>query len=323
MANRLFLMKGHDLDYMYKVAGSWLSQKFDGMRCVWLPRTRGVKVPWNEKIGTGFWTNYGNPIFAPKWFLDGLPQIPLDGELWAGRGNFNKVSSACRKHEAIDEEWERISYQILDTPSYMEIFRPGLVKGKHFTYHFPLTGLIKAFGSDDPKLLYPKRFSQNYDRLMKITFPEHVMVAPQKQLDFSTEPATEQLNEIFDDTVSNGGEGVILRQPYSEWKPEKSREIAKVKPERDMEGTIVGFKDGKGKYEDLLGSLELQLEGGAIVNLSGMSDEARLPGYFKIGEIIRFKYTELTEKGIPRHLRYERKFNDHQAAVSVPVEADT
>jgi DNA ligase-1 len=303
---REFVMKGFTLDHNFKVAGSKLSEKYDGMRCLWMPWTRGVKVPWNEKIGPGLWSSYGNPIFAPNWFVEKLPQIPLDGELWAGRQNFRIVSSACRKHEPIDEEWRQISYHLIDTPGYLQLFRPGRVKNAHFDHTFDAS-YINKFGSQEPKLLYPKRLNDNLVRLRELELPEHVKVMEQIQLSFSAPEAKIELQEHFDRIIGLGGEGVILRQPYSEWKPEKSREIAKVKPEEDMEGTICGFKDGEGKYTGMVGSLELKLENGKTIFLSGMTDEARMPGYFKIGEIITFKYTEIVD-GVPRFGRFLRRF---------------
>ena len=38
--------------------------------------------------GSQFWTRGGNVIAAPDWFTAGLPGVPLDGEIWAGRGRF-------------------------------------------------------------------------------------------------------------------------------------------------------------------------------------------------------------------------------------------
>ena len=91
---------------VHKVGGCFVSEKLDGTRCFWDGGiSRGMKttdVPWAnvndpktglpkkkvKPISTGIWSRYGNPIVAPDDFLDQLPPIMLDGELWAGRGNF-------------------------------------------------------------------------------------------------------------------------------------------------------------------------------------------------------------------------------------------
>jgi len=63
--------------------GGWLaSEKLDGCRAYW--------------DGRQFWTRSGNIIPAPKWFTQGLPDVHLDGEIWAGRKGFKDASNAVR-----------------------------------------------------------------------------------------------------------------------------------------------------------------------------------------------------------------------------------
>lgn len=63
-------------------AGWWISEKLDGCRAYW--------------DGARFWTRGGNVIQAPAWFIDGLPDCHLDGELWAGRGGFTVARVATQ-----------------------------------------------------------------------------------------------------------------------------------------------------------------------------------------------------------------------------------
>ena len=61
----------------------WLvSEKLNGCRAYW--------------DGSQFWTRGGNVIAAPDWFMDGLPGVPLDGEIWAGRGRFEDARLAVQ-----------------------------------------------------------------------------------------------------------------------------------------------------------------------------------------------------------------------------------
>jgi DNA ligase-1 len=46
--------------------------------------------------GEQFWTRGGNVIAAPGWFTAGLPGVPLDGEIWAGRGRFEEARCAVQ-----------------------------------------------------------------------------------------------------------------------------------------------------------------------------------------------------------------------------------
>ena len=61
-------------DNAQDLAGWWLSEKLDGVRAYW--------------DGKSLISRLGNRFHAPDWFLEGLPDIPLDGELWIGRKAF-------------------------------------------------------------------------------------------------------------------------------------------------------------------------------------------------------------------------------------------
>jgi DNA ligase-1 len=43
--------------------------------------------------------------------------LPLDGELWINRQQFEQVSGSTRKQHPIDQEWQKISFMIFDLPA--------------------------------------------------------------------------------------------------------------------------------------------------------------------------------------------------------------
>jgi DNA ligase-1 len=53
------------------LTGWWMSEKLDGVRAWW--------------DGQKFLSRQGNVYYAPDWFTAGLPNVPLDGELWLNR----------------------------------------------------------------------------------------------------------------------------------------------------------------------------------------------------------------------------------------------
>ena len=57
-----------------KLADYWVSEKLDGVRGYW--------------DGEKLMTRGGERIVAPGWFTAGWSNVPLDGELWVGRGKF-------------------------------------------------------------------------------------------------------------------------------------------------------------------------------------------------------------------------------------------
>ncbi|MEC8848334.1 MAG: DNA ligase, partial [Pseudomonadota bacterium] len=61
-----------------RVAEYWVSEKLDGVRGRW--------------DGAQLWTRGGHVITPPDWYTAGWPRVPMDGELWTGRGDFERVS---------------------------------------------------------------------------------------------------------------------------------------------------------------------------------------------------------------------------------------
>ena len=102
--------------------GWLLSEKYDGYRARWIPGKR-IFLSRNQK-----------EFVAPEWFKDAMPNIDLDGELFAGRENFQDMG-VVRKKIPIDEEWINIKYVVYDLPEdekelpkYLEENLPKLFK---------------------------------------------------------------------------------------------------------------------------------------------------------------------------------------------------
>lgn len=80
--NEKSMTLGSDYHPAIDPAGWLVSEKLDGCRAFW--------------DGSQFWTRGGNVIAAPAWFTAGLPDKPLDGEIWAGRGRFEESRQAVQ-----------------------------------------------------------------------------------------------------------------------------------------------------------------------------------------------------------------------------------
>lgn len=84
------------------------------------------------------------------------------------------------------------------------------------------------------------------------------------------------------DHLAHGCDGSVLKHIDSPYEYKRSKHWLKVKPVREMDCLIVGFKEGKGKYVGTLGSLEVRIpinDAGdwseQVTNVSGMTDEDR------------------------------------------------
>jgi DNA ligase 1 len=79
----------------------WLiSEKLDGHRAYW--------------TGNKLITRSGNIITPPPSFTENFPNESLDGELWAGRDNRDRVTSIVASDR--ESDWEDCLYVIFDSP---------------------------------------------------------------------------------------------------------------------------------------------------------------------------------------------------------------
>lgn len=227
--------------------GWWLSEKLDGVRAYW--------------DGAQFLSRNGNRYVAPEWFTQGLPDTPLDGELWVGRRQFQRTVSIVRRSDAA-ESWREVRYLVFDSPARAEPFEQRL------------EFVTKRLAADAPP--YALMLAQSVCR--------------------SKEHLTRELTRI----EALGGEGLMLRQPASLYEPRRSSTLLKVKSFRDCEGVVIGHEPGKGRHKGRLGALLVQLPNGIQFACgTGLSDAQRdqPPA---VGETITVKYQELTDGGVPR-----------------------
>lgn len=343
MAKNTFMLLAHV--YKDEAIGGWfMSEKLDGQRCYWDGGiSRGLiksSVPWANTgkdaryqvppVATGLWSRYGNVIHAPDSWLDSLPPYPLDGELMhpAGRQTMRSVVS---KLVGDEDDWSSISYHVFDSPP---LPFDGVVKLTNFKKD--ITGCDAFIGERRHQLC----FMDTYGKLPT----EGVVVAhPQERLPMVTSQAMERALSYLDSVTSNGGEGIMLRDSFSFWKPERSHGLLKMKKLDDAEGVVTGYITGRrtdkgSKLLGLMGALVLELDNGARLELSGFTDAERALGYtnsdpvvtdahtwasdhpetevpscyqakyFPRGSRVTFHYRGLTDAGIPNEARYFRKW---------------
>jgi len=104
-----------------------------------------------------------------------------------------------------------------------------------------------------------------------------------------------ECEEIFNEALAEGEEGVIVKNGDSPWEDKRSKYQVKMKAELEADLLVEGVVEGTGKYEGLVGSLVCTTKDGNLkVNVgSGLSDEQRKkdPDEY-IGKIISVKYNE-------------------------------
>lgn len=241
------LLLAETWDSALDLSGWWMSEKLDGVRAYW--------------DGRQFLSRQGNLYHAPAWFTDGLPNVPLDGELWIDRKKFQRTVSIVRRQDKSDL-WKEVRFLVFDAPASAGPFEDRLV--------FVEQALAGA----------SLKFAQPH---------EHV---PCKDL--------ESLRAELARVESLGGEGLMLRQPGSKYVAGRSSTLLKVKSFRDAEAIVTGHQAGAGRHKGRLGALLVRLPDGTDFAIgTGFSDRERANPP-PIGATVTFRYQELSEAGVPR-----------------------
>jgi DNA ligase-1 len=138
-----------------------------------------------------------------------------------------------------------------------------------------------------------------------------VVPVKQEQLSHSTVDALRQLHSFLDTVLESGGEGVVIRAPHTWWEPVRSHTVLKLKGVYEAEATVLSWTEGKGEDEGLIGALVVDWNGVVFkISGSGLPDSQRSFGTFAVGDIVTFKYRDLTKDGVPQEARYFRRRND-------------
>ena len=241
------------------LADYWVSEKYDGVRGYW--------------DGRQLLTRGGQRIAVPDWFVANWPATPLDGELWAGRGQFQKVLSTVSQQMPDDAAWRGMRFMVFDLP---------------------------AHGG---------RFSERLDALKPLV---DELRQPWVRMVAQTRPTgTEALQKLLTQTVTEGGEGLMLHRGASLYKGGRSDDLLKLKTHEDSDARVVGHEPGQGKYTGLLGALLVEVpgpQGQPALRFklgAGLSDEQRRQPP-PIGSVVTYRFRGTTDSGVPRFATFVR-----------------
>lgn len=237
-----------------EVSSYLVSEKLDGIRAFWDGRRLRARS--------------GKVFGAPPWFVEKFPARPLDGELWAGRGRFERLSGIVRKETPIDAEWREVRYMIFELPDAPGSFR----ERAHL--------LRQIAGEAGVPCLQAVEQTEVKDR--------------------------RALERKLADVLRAGGEGLMLHRADAPYSTGRNGDLLKMKPVHDAEARVIGHVPGKGKYKGMLGALRVRAEDGTEFSLgSGLSDAVRREPP-AIGTIVTYRYRGLTRRGLPRFASYYR-----------------
>ena len=228
----------------------------------------GVRARWDGKQ----LVSRGGIVFAtPEWFTKNFPVIPLDGELWLGRGQYEATSSVVRKQQPHDG-WKAVRLMVFDLPEHSGVFSERVKEMKRLatTVQSPYFDIIE-------------------------------------QQTFGNEGA---LSERLETIVAQGGEGLMLHRKTARYAHGRSQDLLKLKPFTDAEATVIGYRLGKGKYTGLTGSLKVRTDEGTIFFIGTGLNDAQRHAPPPLESRITFRHQGFTKNGIPRFPVFLRVRNE-------------
>lgn len=242
--------------------GWYLSEKIDGFRSVW--------------SGTGMMSRNSNGFAAPSWFLKGLPgNVPLDGELSAGRKLFQKTSSIVRGSSP--SAWKDITYFVFDIPV--------------------------------DKIPFEERQKALAEYVRKLNLP-HIQYVPQ-----SLCSSVDFFDRAMKAVLAAGGEGLMLRKAGSMYVRGRSSYLLKAKPWYDAEAIVRAYEEGENSFTGIMGALHCETVNGPVkkgmmikVGTGFTIKQRENPP--PIGTMITYRYRKLSDSGKPVHPAFLRVYKD-------------
>lgn len=245
----------------------WVSEKYDGVRAHWdgrQLRTRG-----------------GERIAAPPWFTAGWPALPMDGELWAGRGRFEHAQSAAAREQPDDAQWRALRYMVFDLPAHP--------------------------GSFDERLAALRAAVSALDHTW-------VQAVPQRKVAGDAE-----LQALLREVVRGGGEGLMLHRGASLYRAGRGDDLLKLKTHDDAEARVIAHVPGKGKHAGRLGALMVETPEGRRFALGTGFTDAQRADPPPVGSWVTYRFRGLHEgSGLPRFASFLRVRSDEARFRSAP-----
>ena len=245
----------------------WVSEKYDGVRAHWdgrQLRTRG-----------------GERIAAPAWFTAGWPALPMDGELWAGRGRFEHAQSAAAREQPDDAQWRALRYMVFDLPAH-----PG-------SFDERLAALRAAVSALD-----------------------HTWIQAVPQRKVAGDP---ELQALLGEVVRGGGEGLMLHRGASLYRAGRGDDLLKLKTHDDAEARVIAHVPGKGKHAGRLGALMVETPEGRRFALGTGFTDAQRADPPPVGSWVTYRFRGLHEgSGLPRFASFLRVRSDEARFRSAP-----
>jgi DNA ligase 1 len=239
--------------------GYLVSEKYDGVRALWDGHTLRFRS--------------GLKIAAPDTFVQRLPAVPLDGELWLGRGRFELLSGLVRRQSPDAAAWRQLQYMVFELPGASGSFASRARRIAELVQH---TGW--------PQL-----------RAVK----QEMLASPQA------------LRQRLDEVIAAGGEGLMLHRAEAPYETGRSASLLKFKPLHDAEAWVIGHVAGRGRHAGRMGALQVRSSASVAFLLGTGFSDAQRDSPPPIGTLVSYTHRGFTADGVPRFASFLRVRSEH------------
>ena len=247
------------------------SRKINGVRCLIFYDGKSIRTASRGAISYDLAICHiiNHPLM--KQFFKNHPTAILDGEIYKYGESLNKISGICRSQKTADDgkDLEFYWYDIADLQlQFSERYKCMSEWSKELQ--------LSEFD--------PERYLS--DDMLHIQLVPHVLIR-----------GFDNMKNLHDEYVSNGWEGLVVRQAKSTYKPgTRSNDWIKIKIYMDSEYPIVGLSEGL-REEDMCFILETP--SGQRFNCKPMGNREQKHWYHEhinelIGKMLTIKYFEMS-----------------------------
>jgi len=210
----------------------WVCEKLSGIRCFWDGGiSRGYKdVPWcnkksKEVEATGLWDKNAQPIQVSDAFLNKFPSMPLDGILCGGE------------------------FAVFGTPPIDSIFSDRENEEIFIDWVICQDWIRNRAYPDFIFKTKPDNFQQELMALKEYLDTDNIYLVKHVTLPSNHNEARIKVEEYYETIIERGGQGLLMRDPLSEWEPGFSYSFLEYAKEPDYKKRI--YKKLSNQYRDV------------------------------------------------------------------------
>jgi DNA ligase-1 len=257
----------------------WLaSRKLDGVRCLLYYKDGEIHTASRGGEHYDYSTEHIRTDNRLLKFFEENPNVILDGELFKRFKSLQQISGAARMEKnAVDCDW--LEYWIYDCyiPDMCAVDRQDFLQEELWEVDIPSYTGTECDDVDEP---------------VRLLTQVHVL------------SGWEGMQKLHDQYVSEGFEGVVIRNPEKPYKPGgRTNDMIKIKEYKSSEFLVTGYELGLRGSEDM--TFICETEDGIVFKAMPVGDRAVKAEYVENfeekyeGHMAECTYFNLSDEGVP------------------------